>query len=62
MLAYLINNASVYKFESCSWRGVVDTTICDKVCQLLTTYKTDRHDIFESGVIHHKPNLQQTIV
>ena len=21
------------KFESCSWRGVLDTTLCDKVCQ-----------------------------
>ena len=21
------------EFESCSWRGVVDTTLCDKVCQ-----------------------------
>ena len=22
-------------FEPCSWRGVLDTTLCDKVCQLL---------------------------
>ena len=22
-----------YKFESYSWRGVLDTTLCDKVCQ-----------------------------
>jgi hypothetical protein len=21
------------EFESCSWRGVLDTTLCDKVCQ-----------------------------
>jgi hypothetical protein len=21
------------EFEPCSWRGVVDTTLCDKVCQ-----------------------------
>jgi len=20
------------EFESCSWRGVLDTTLCDKVC------------------------------
>ena len=44
--------------ESRSWRGVLDTTLCDKVCQWLmtgllfspgtpvsSTNKTDRHDI-----------------
>ena len=48
------------KFEYCSWRGVLDTTLCDKVCQwpvtgrwfspgtpLSSTNKTDRHDIIE---------------
>ena len=43
-----------------SWRGVLDTTLCDKVCQWLmtgrwfspgtlvsSTSKTDRHDITE---------------
>jgi hypothetical protein len=25
------------KFEPCSWRGVLDTTLCDKVCQWLVT-------------------------
>jgi hypothetical protein len=43
---------------NCSWRGVLDTTLCDKVCQWLatgrwfsprtpvsSTNKTDRHDI-----------------
>ena len=43
-----------------SWRGVLDTTLCDKVCQWLATCrwfspgtlvfpvnKTDRHDIAE---------------
>jgi hypothetical protein len=43
-----------------SWRDVLDTTLCDKVCQLLvtgrsfspgtpvsSTNKTDRHDINE---------------
>ena len=47
-------------FESCSWRGVLDTTLCDKVCQWLPTGRwispgtpftstntTDRHDIIE---------------
>ena len=48
------------KFESCSWQGVLDATLCDKVCQRLATSqwfspgtlissnnKTDRHDITE---------------
>jgi hypothetical protein len=56
------------KFESHSWRGVLDATLCDKVCQWLatgrwfslgplvsSTNKTDRHDI-ESGGKHHSPN------
>jgi hypothetical protein len=47
-----------YKFESRSWRCVLDTTLCDNVRQLLSigrwyfpstpvssTNKTDRHDI-----------------
>jgi hypothetical protein len=48
---------SPLKFEPRSWRGVLDTTLCDKVCQWLATgrlfypvfsaYKTDRHDITE---------------
>ena len=48
------------KFEPRSWRGVFDTTLCDKVCQWLATgwwfspgtpvfsiNKTERHDISE---------------
>jgi hypothetical protein len=48
------------EFVSCSWRGVLDTTLYDKVCQWLeagrwfsngtpvsSTNKTDRHDITE---------------
>ena len=48
------------EFEPRSWQGVVNTTLCDKVYQLLTTgqwfspgtlvssnNKTDRHDITE---------------
>ena len=47
-----------YEFESRSWRGVLDTTICNKVCDWLatggwfspctlvsSTNKTDHHDI-----------------
>jgi hypothetical protein len=46
--------------EPCSWQGVLDTTLCDKVCQwfaagrwfspgiqVFTTNKTDRHNITE---------------
>jgi hypothetical protein len=43
------------EFEPRSWRGVLDTTLCDNVCQRLAagrwfspvsfTNKTDRHDI-----------------
>jgi hypothetical protein len=48
------------KSSTSSWPGVLDTTICDKVCQWLatgryislgipvsSTNKTDRHDITE---------------
>ena len=45
------------EFEPRSWRGVLDTTLCDKVCQSLatgrwfspvsSTNETDRHDITE---------------
>jgi hypothetical protein len=40
------------EFESRSWRAVLDTIVCDKVCQLLatgrcSTNKTDRHHITE---------------
>ena len=48
------------EFEPRSWRVVLDTKLCDKVCQLLatgrwfspgtsdsSTNKTDRHDITE---------------
>ena len=43
-------------FESCSWRSVVDTTFCDKVCQrqwfspgtpVSSTIKTDCQNITE---------------
>jgi hypothetical protein len=49
-----------YEFEPRSWQGVLDTTLCDKVCQWLATDQwfspstpitstniTDRHDITE---------------
>jgi hypothetical protein len=45
------------ELKSCSWRGVLDTTLCDKVCQRLaidwwfslvsSTNKTDHHVITE---------------
>ena len=49
---------SPLKFEPCSWRGVFDASLYDKVCQwpatgqgfspgapVFSTNKTDRHDI-----------------
>ena len=49
------------KLESRSWRGVLDTTLCDKVCKGLaadqwfspgtpvsSTNKTDHHNIAEN--------------
>ena len=40
------------EFEFHSWRGVLDTTLCDKDCKLLATGRefspgTDRHNITE---------------
>ena len=60
----------ICEFESRSWRGILDTTLCNQVCQCLvvgwwfspvsSTNKTDCHyinwNIVESGVKHHKPN------
>jgi len=64
----LLNLESLYmyvqfvacKFEPCSWRGTLDTALCDKVRHLLvtsrwfslgtpvsSTNKTDRHNITE---------------
>jgi hypothetical protein len=50
----------VVNSKSCSWRGLLNTTLCDKVCQLLatgqwfspgtpvsSTNKTDHHDLTE---------------
>ena len=50
--------------EPCSWRGVLDTTLCVKVCQWLATgwlfspgYSGFLHHIVESGVKYHKPTI-----
>ena len=56
------------EFEPRSWRDVLDTTLCNKVCHWLatgwwfspgipvsSTNKTDHHDI-EIGVKQHNPN------
>ena len=63
------------EFESCSWRGALDTTLSDKVCQWLatgrlfspgtpvsSTNKTDRHGIAEllSKVALNNRTLRQT--
>ena len=49
-----ITTYAISDFESHSWRGVLNTTLCDKVCQwfspgtpVSSTSKTDRHDITE---------------
>jgi hypothetical protein len=58
------------EFESHSWRGVLNTTLCDKICQWLATGRCfflgtfyqwnwlPRYswNIVESGVRHHIPN------
>jgi hypothetical protein len=65
------------EFESRSWKGVLDITLCDKVCEWLATIhflqvllvsstnKTEtpqnNWNIVESGVKHHKPT-EQTII
>ena len=53
-------------FKPRSWQGVLDATLCDKVCQwfspgtpVSSTNKIDRHDMAEIlldfGIKHHKP-------
>jgi hypothetical protein len=59
-------------FKSSSWRGVLDTTLCDKACQWFTTdqwflqvfftNKTNCHDITDIfGVKHHNPYPPPTL-
>ena len=47
--------------------GVLDTTLCDKVCQwfspgtpVFSTNKTDRYSVERGGVKHHKPSSLAT--
>jgi len=55
-----VKSIHVIEFESYSWQGVLDTTLCDEVCQCLatgqwfspgilvsSTNKTDHNDITE---------------
>jgi hypothetical protein len=54
---YLCNQCPSCEFELRSWWGVLDTTLCDKICEWLatgrwfspvsSTNETDRHDITE---------------
>jgi len=39
-------NIKIQKFKPCSWQGVFDTTLRDKVCQWLTTGQTTRYSCF----------------
>ena len=67
----------ICEFEPHSWRGVLNTTLCDKACQWLTTgrwfsrvlrfpplIKPPRYNwnIVESGVKHHKPKPYHIII
>jgi hypothetical protein len=52
-LAYYAFTTNV-EIDSCSWQGVLETPLCDKVCQwfspatsVSSTIKTDRHDLTE---------------
>ena len=55
-----------FEFISHSWQGVLDTTLCDKVCLRLAAgqwfslvssiNKTDPCEITENDVKNHKPN------
>ena len=57
MVVWFSTTCAISEFEPRSWWGVLDTTLCDKVCQWLatglwfslvsSTNKTDRHDITE---------------
>ena len=54
---------SAYYHESCdfeprSWRGVLDRTLCDKVCQWLATGRYNCN-IVESDVKYHEPKPNQ---
>ena len=57
------------EFEPCWWRGVFDTTLCDKVCQWLCGFlrvlrfsppinwpSRYNRNIVEGGIIHHNSN------
>jgi hypothetical protein len=62
------------EFEPWSWQGILDTTLCDKVCQWLekgrwfplgtpvsSNNKTDRHDITEILLKVALNTINQTI-
>jgi len=64
----------VVSLKSCSWRGVLDTTLCGKVCQCLatgrwfstgapvsSTNQTDCHDITEILLKVALNTLNQTL-
>ena len=57
------------EFKHRSWRGLLDTRLCDQICQWLaagrwfstgtpvsSTNKTDSHNIIEIELKHHKTN------
>jgi hypothetical protein len=57
------------EFESCTWQGVLDTTLCDKVCRWISlgtavssTNKTARHDITGNRNISRKYSLNLVVL
>jgi hypothetical protein len=60
-----------FNMKHCSWQGVLDTTLCDKICQWLatgrwfspvpSTNKTNRHDITEILLKVALNTINQTI-
>ena len=57
------------EFEPHSWRGVPDTTLCDKVCRwfspgtlVSSSNKTDRHDITEILLIVALSTINQKYI
>jgi len=71
MVVGFTTTCAISEFEPRSWRSVLDTTLCDTVCQWLATYRWFSQgtpfsstwlprcnwNIVKSGVRHHKPNI-----
>ena len=65
----IATNYKCCEFESHSWQDVLDTTLCDKVCQWLSpvtlvssTNKTDRCNIIEKLLKMVFSNITLTLI